>query len=107
MRLIKMRQGETEYRSVLTNEFGINLSDEELRTALVHVEQRGPKARHTPSSPRVNRGRYTAFPKRVEAQLACVKADTPGIEVCLGEIFLRLKNGPRVNYLRELSSTGE
>jgi hypothetical protein len=41
MRLIKMRQGETEYRSVLTNEFGINLSDEDLRTALVHVEQRG------------------------------------------------------------------
>ena len=32
-----------------------------------------------------------------QAQMACVKADTPGIEVCLGEIFLRLKNRPRVN----------
>jgi N-hydroxyarylamine O-acetyltransferase len=34
-------QGETEYRSVLINEFGIKLSDEDLRTALAHIEQRG------------------------------------------------------------------
>jgi N-hydroxyarylamine O-acetyltransferase len=34
-------QGEAEYRSVLTREFGIMLSDEDLRTALAHVEQRG------------------------------------------------------------------
>jgi N-hydroxyarylamine O-acetyltransferase len=34
-------QGETEYRDVLANKFGINLSDEDLRTALAHVEQRG------------------------------------------------------------------
>jgi N-hydroxyarylamine O-acetyltransferase len=33
-------QGEAEYRSVLTNDFGIKLSDEDLRTALAHVEQR-------------------------------------------------------------------
>ena len=30
-----------DYRGVLTNEFGLKLSDEELRSALAHVEQRG------------------------------------------------------------------
>ena len=32
---------EADYRGVLTNEFGLKLSDEELSTALAHVEQRG------------------------------------------------------------------
>lgn len=36
-------EGEGEYRSVLANEFGIKLSDEDLWTALAHVEQRGTK----------------------------------------------------------------
>jgi len=36
----RMLQGETEFRSVLTNDFGIKLTDEELRTALAHVAQR-------------------------------------------------------------------
>jgi N-hydroxyarylamine O-acetyltransferase len=34
-------QGEAEYRGVLASEFGIKLSDGDLRTALAHVEQRG------------------------------------------------------------------
>jgi N-hydroxyarylamine O-acetyltransferase len=36
-------QGEAEYRSVLTQEFGLNLSDDDLKTALVHIEQRGTR----------------------------------------------------------------
>jgi N-hydroxyarylamine O-acetyltransferase len=36
-------QGEAEYRSVLTKEFGLNLSDDDLKTALVHIEQRGTR----------------------------------------------------------------
>jgi len=36
-------QGEADYRSVLTTEFGLNLSDDDLKTALVHIEQRGTR----------------------------------------------------------------
>jgi N-hydroxyarylamine O-acetyltransferase len=36
-------QDEAEYRSVLANEFGLKLSDGDLRTALAHVEQRGTR----------------------------------------------------------------
>ncbi|MBA4100117.1 MAG: arylamine N-acetyltransferase [Rhodospirillum sp.] len=36
-------QGEAEYRDVLTKEFGIPLSDADLKTALAHIEQRGTK----------------------------------------------------------------
>ena len=36
-------QGEAEYRSVLADEFGLRLSDADLRTALAHVEQRGTR----------------------------------------------------------------
>jgi N-hydroxyarylamine O-acetyltransferase len=41
-------RGEAEYRSVLAKDFGIKLSDEDLRTALAHVEQRGT---HGPPHP--------------------------------------------------------
>ena len=41
-------QGEDDYRSVLADRFGINLSAEDLRTALIHVEQRGA---HGPPHP--------------------------------------------------------
>ncbi|HEY2186904.1 MAG TPA: arylamine N-acetyltransferase [Xanthobacteraceae bacterium] len=34
---------EAEYRSVLADEFGLRLSDADLRTALAHVEQRGTR----------------------------------------------------------------
>ena len=34
-------ESEADYRGVLTNEFGLKLSDEELSTALAHVKQRG------------------------------------------------------------------
>jgi len=33
-------QGEAEFRSVLAEDFGIALSDEDLKTALAHVQQR-------------------------------------------------------------------
>jgi N-hydroxyarylamine O-acetyltransferase len=36
-------QGEEEYRNVLANEFGLQLSDADLRTALAHVEKRGTR----------------------------------------------------------------
>jgi hypothetical protein len=36
-------QGEGDYRSVLAADFGIKLSDEELGTALMHVEQRATR----------------------------------------------------------------
>ena len=36
-------QGEPEYRTVLAKEFDLNLSDDDLKTALVHVEQRGTR----------------------------------------------------------------
>ncbi len=36
-------QGEAEYRSVLADEFGLRLSDADLRTALAHVERRGAR----------------------------------------------------------------
>lgn len=36
-------QSEAEYRSVLAEEFGLRLSDADLRTALAHVEQRGTR----------------------------------------------------------------
>jgi len=36
-------QGEDEYRDVLAHEFGVRLSDTDLRTALAHAEQRGTR----------------------------------------------------------------
>jgi N-hydroxyarylamine O-acetyltransferase len=36
-------QGEVEYRTVLAKEFGLNLSDDNLKTALANVEQRGTR----------------------------------------------------------------
>jgi N-hydroxyarylamine O-acetyltransferase len=36
-------QGEVEYRDVLTKEFGVSLSDADLKTALARIEQRGTK----------------------------------------------------------------
>ena len=36
-------ESEVDYRGVLANEFGLKLSDEELSTALAHVEQRGTR----------------------------------------------------------------
>jgi N-hydroxyarylamine O-acetyltransferase len=37
----RMLEGEADFRRVLTEDFGLHLSDEELKTALAHVEQRG------------------------------------------------------------------
>ena len=39
----RILQGEAEYRSVLADEFGLRLSEADLRTALAHVEQRGTR----------------------------------------------------------------
>jgi N-hydroxyarylamine O-acetyltransferase len=39
----RMLQREAEFRDVLTTEFGIALSDSDLKAALAHVEQRGTK----------------------------------------------------------------
>lgn len=39
----RVLQGEAEYREVLTNEFGIILSDADLKTALANIEERGIK----------------------------------------------------------------
>lgn len=36
-------QGDADYRSVLANEFGLKLSETDLRTALAHAEQRGTR----------------------------------------------------------------
>ena len=36
-------QGEAEYRSVLASQFGIKLSESDLKTALAHAEQRGTR----------------------------------------------------------------
>jgi hypothetical protein len=41
-------QGEAEYHTVLLKEFGLNLSNEDLKTALMHVDQRGT---HGPPHP--------------------------------------------------------
>jgi N-hydroxyarylamine O-acetyltransferase len=39
----RLLDGEAEFRSVLTDAFGIHLPDQELRTALAHMEQRGTR----------------------------------------------------------------
>jgi N-hydroxyarylamine O-acetyltransferase len=44
----RILEGEDEFRRVLTEDFGLNLSDEELKTALAHVAQRGT---HGPPHP--------------------------------------------------------
>jgi N-hydroxyarylamine O-acetyltransferase len=39
----RILEGEEELRGVLEQDFGLRLSDDELRTALAHVEQRGTR----------------------------------------------------------------
>lgn len=39
----RLLDGEDAFRRVLTEDFGLNLSDAELKTALVHMEQRGTR----------------------------------------------------------------
>lgn len=45
----RLLQGEADYRSVLADAFGLELSDEDLRTALAHVDQRGARGAPHPS----------------------------------------------------------
>lgn len=42
-RIKSLPRVDAEYRSVLTDEFGLRLPDADLRTGLAHVEQRGTR----------------------------------------------------------------